>query len=243
MKKTWPLLLVLLVAAPAFGKPARKRAPTPPPVSDFTVPVPIAEIELRGEEPEDETKKPFFELGLSTWEPSDFRRSGYQRQESAFRAGSPPFIALGVKFPWANYSNGAGFSYRMGLAARGLERYQALAPGALIEAEQKLQLFFLRAGLEYGGPRFLGRVLQPYLGFSLLPALALSSPSPIERQVSALGLGMEGEAGLRVHPGFLRDVWGMTHGAFSFSAHYLFGSVDGSRLDGFGVQGALQVNL
>ena len=86
--------------------------------------------------------------------------------------------------------------------------------------------------MEYDGP--VWSRIQPYGGLALAPTLALAGQSELEGSVSALGLPLELTAGAFVHTGW--EVLGFDDASFGLGGQYLLGSVDDSKLNGFGAQ-------
>lgn len=237
------LILAIAPATNAEAAPARKKkAPPPPPSTEFSVAIPSSEIELKQPEEDTTGEGSSIEVALSSWSPSNFTRKTYLGQTGSFHAGTIPYVSLNVRYPFAHYSNGANLAVKAGFSGTNLEREGSVGlTGGTVNSTQTLNLFMARAGVEYQALRF--SFLQPYVGLALLPSVALSAKSTFEDRVSAFGVPLEGTLGLIARPQLFKDLLGLTHGALGIGAHYIFGSIDESRLNGLGVQGFFQLSL
>jgi hypothetical protein len=224
------LILGLLLGFSAEAKSYPERL-------NLYVPVPRSELQI--EVPEARDLEPStFELAYSTWEPSDFRRQDYRGTHGKFE-GSFPLLSLNYSSPFLYFSRGASLRAKFGLSYASLER-KGLALGRNAEVEQAMNLYMARAGLEIDGPVFAS-LLQPYGAFTLLPTLGLAGQSELENSVSAFGLPLEASAGLMAKTSW--ELLGFTQATFGLGAQYIFGTLDGSDLAGWGFQGFVRVGL
>lgn len=201
--------------------------------------VPVPRSELRIEVPETRDIEPnTAELAISTWRPGDFRRKDYRGTNSEFSSAFPQ-ISLNYSAPFLFTNGGGNLRAKIGLSFSSLGR-KGLAFVRNAEVEQRLNLYSARAGLEFDGPVF-SSMLQPYAGLALLPTLGLSSQSELENDVSAFGLPFEASAGLLLKTGW--EFIGFTHASFGLGGQYIFGSLDGSDMAGWGLQAFVRVGL
>jgi hypothetical protein len=232
------LVLALCIALQPVPSLAARKGSVTPENREFTVHVPRTELALS---PEAERlaahERPAAEIAASSWQPREYRRSGYSGQSSQFHRGSVPLSAVSVGLPLSSHRNGAALYAKLGLSFTQLEREEA----GLIRP-QTLYLFSARTGLEYQGLRLFG-FLHPSLGFSVLPTYAVATASLVEGAVNDFGLPLEATAGLLLRPGFLKEFWGFQNGALAVEAQRIFGTVGGSKLDGSGLQARFQVSM
>lgn len=248
MKKFCVLLICcfLLATGSAFAARGKKRKPVAPPASDFSVKVPASEIDVASRLPrQEDTRDVDYELAISLWEPDHFSRRSTSTDVSDFGLGSTPQLSLSRVAPLASArSNGARFFWRAGLAYANLERSGITRLGAVpYRATQSLSLVSARLGVEYRALDLMGGLVQPYVNLALLPTYALGSASPLEPRVSAWGFPFEAGAGFIFRPNFLEDLFGLGDASLGAGAHYIFGSIDGSKLDGLGAQAFVQITL
>lgn len=247
MKKFLLLLICCFLLATGSAFAARKkRKPVAPPPTDFSVNVPASELDVASRLPRAEDVRDVdYELAVSLWEPDHFARPSTTRDVSEFGMGSTPQIAASRVAPLGPaYSNGARFYWRAGLAYANLERSGISSIAGLpFRATQSLSLLSARIGVEYRALQLLNGLAQPYVNCAVLPTYALGPASPLEQRVSAWGFPFEAGAGLRLQPAFLEDLFGLGDAALGLGAHYIFGSVDGSKLAGLGAQGFVQITL
>lgn len=243
------LLLAALVAPGAAFAAKKKQKPAANPgheADKVTIEVPQSELDVGSQLDEGPGNVPAsVELGVSSWSPDNFTRPSYQGNAPKFTGGSFPYITLNRTKPFALFpGNGASLSYIIGISYGQLERAGTVSQlGSGRPASETLSLVSARAGVEYGGPRFASGTLQPFATFSVLPSYALAPQSQYEDRVSEAGVPFEASAGIFYHAPFLRDFLTVTNGTFGISAHYLFGSIDSSKLAGLGVQGLFAVTL
>jgi hypothetical protein len=222
------LSIIFSLAAEAKSYPERM---------NLYVPVPRSELQI--ELPEDTDREPSTaEIAISTWEPSDFRRKDYRGNNGKFETSFPQ-VSLNYSTPFLFTANGGNLRAKFGLSTASLER-KGLALGRNSEVEQTFSLYSARAGLEFDGPVF-GRLLQPYAALALMPTLGLSSQSELEDSVSAFGLPFEANAGVLVKTGW--EFLGFTHTSFGLGGQYIFGTLDGSDMAGWALQGFVRVGL
>ena len=229
------LLMALLVSGSAAAAPKKKAAEPAPEPEEFAVEIPRSELSLSQEAPRPiPAREQVLELTASSWEPRSLTRSSYSGARSRLARGKLPLLSVSAGLPvWS--LGGLELQARAGLGYARLSRSgPALAPNAVGEARQHLNLFLLRAGLELRGPGLLGGTVEPFLGLSALPAALMGPASQYESDVSVSGLGFEGEAGLRVFPGFLTGFLGGGQGSVALGAHYTTGDLGGSSLRGVG---------
>jgi hypothetical protein len=234
-------LAILLAAAPAEARPRKKKEPVK---TDFSVNVPLSEVDVVAQAKRDEEKgNVAYELNFSTWSPSNFTRPSFQPDVLKFKNGGIPLVGIARIAPLKVNEDGSGFQWRVGLSFVNLERQGLSQIGPVEYASfQTLNLISLHLGVEYRGPE-LWEVAQPYVGYSLLPSYLLGPRSPFEEPVNEWGLPMELGAGLLARPAFLEGIFGLGDGAVGLGAHYVFGSIDASSLAGFGGRAFLQIVL
>ncbi|RZA09017.1 MAG: hypothetical protein EOP11_03055 [Proteobacteria bacterium] len=241
------LSLLLCLTVMAFTAPsaeARPRKKKEPVRSEFSVEVPVSEVDVVAQAKRDEEKgNVAYELSISTWSPSNFTRPSFQPDVLKFKNGGIPLVGIARIAPLKISEDGSGFHWRAGLNFVNLER-QGLSQIGPVEyaSSQTLNLISLSLGIEYRGPE-LWQVAQPYANFSLLPTYLLGPRSPFEEPVNEWGLPMELGAGLLARPAFLEGIFGLGDGAVGLGAHYMFGSIDASSLSGFGGRAFLQIVL
>lgn len=240
------LIVTSLLAEPSFAaRPAKRKIVVPPPPTTFSVSVPRGEIDVGSQlEKEEDRPLPAYELAVSSWTPRSFYRGTYSGTAAGFERSGLPSLGLTRIAPIRWWSNGAAFSWKVGLGLVNLEREGFLSTqGVRFYGTQSLSLVSVRAGIEYQALTLLGGLIQPYVGFSVLPTLALSSRSQLEEKVNEVGFPFEATGGLLVRPGFLKDFGGFRQGAIGLGALYTFGSVGESNLRGYGLQGLVRFSL
>lgn len=238
------LLMALLVSGSAAAAPKKKAAEPAPEPEEFAVEIPRSELSLSQEAPRPiPAREQVLELTASSWEPRSLTRSSYSGARSRLARGKLPLLSVSAGLPvWS--LGGLELQARAGLGYARLSRSgPALAPNAVGEARQHLNLFLLRAGLELRGPSLFAGRLEPFLGLGALPVGLVGSASQYEGAVSETGLGFEGTGGLRVFPAFLTGFLGGGQGSLALGAHYIAGDLDGASLRGWGGFLALGVLL
>lgn len=242
--KTLTLLIVFLAAV----SPSVEAAPKPKDTAievdrDISLPVPTTELAI-STKPKDDKGPTLasFEFAASAWSPKEFSRPTYANGASNFD-NSLPLLSVNRHSPLYLFNDLSGFHSKLGISFARLERSGQFTSGSAYVTTQTMNLLSLRFGAEYQGPRYLGDLLQPYAGFSLLPTLALSSQSQMEGSVSRIGLPLEAVGGIMAYPVFLREFAGMTNGAIGVGAHYIFGTVDNSKMNDLGAQGFLRLDI
>jgi hypothetical protein len=247
MKLTLLLVALTIAASPAQAAKKKTKALEPEPERNISVPVPATELYLSTKPNEDVGPAiASFEFGVSFWAPGEFTRPTYGRGTSTFVASGLPFLYLNRLAPLyllGEGANGYGFHSRLGLSFARLERSGQFTSGSSFVTTQTMNLISLRAGVEFLGPRFLGQLIQPYANLSLLPTLGLSSQSQLEGSVSRIGLPLETGLGLILHPEFLREFLGMRNGALGAGAHYIFGTLDNSKMNDLSAQIFLRLDI
>lgn len=236
-------LTLALIASTAMGK--IKSQEIEPASQDIVLPVQTSQLKL-----EDNSTKPRpcpsnIEVGVSSWQPDYFARSTYRNGDVPFGRGSYPFISANYVAPLVADSDGFGFHWKLGFTLASLKRSVPVAQYAhSYDVEQKMTLVTVRLGTEWRGGRYLSQVLQPLLGFSVLPTLAVSPKSQIESDVSEQGYPLEAMGGVLVHPQYLfGDFWALEGGSMGVVAQYIFGSVGNSKMDGTGFLGFVRLAL
>lgn len=229
------LLALLLASSPALGAPKKKKEPTPEP-TEISVEIPRSELALGADPvPRPEAHENVLELIFSSWNPRSLTRGSYQGDTSKLERTKLPLLSVSSGFPLWTLGHGLELQARAGFGYARLTRSgPARVAYTSAEAHQSLNLFLLRAGLELRGPGLLGGTVEPFLGLSALPAALMGPASQYESDVSVSGLGFEGEAGLRVFPGFLTGFLGGGQGSVALGAHYTTGDLGGSSLRGVG---------
>ena len=247
MKLASLLFAVFLLASPAHAAKKKTKTPTPEVERNISVPIPATELYLSTKPNEDIGPAiASFEFGVSFWAPGEFTRPTYGRGTSTFVASGLPFLSLNRLAPLYLLGEGAdgfGFHSRLGLSFARLERSGQLTSGSSFVTTQTMNLISLRVGAEFLGPRYLGELVQPYVNLALLPTLGLSSQSQLEGSVSRVGLPIETGAGLMLHPGFLKEFLGMRNGALGAGAHYIFGTLDNSKMNDTSAQVFLRLDI
>jgi len=244
MKAIALLILTLVTLSASVEAAPKPQAPENQVDRDISLPVPTTELALSTKIKED--KGPTlasFEFAASAWSPKGFSRPTYTNGRSNFERKGLPFLSINRHGPLYLFDNLSGFHSKLGLSFTRLERQGQFTSGSAFVTTQTMNLFSLRIGAEYQGPLYLGDLLQPYAGLSLLPTLALSSQSQMEGSVSRIGLPLEAVGGVMAYPGFLRAFAGMTNGAIGLGAHYIFGTVDNSKMNDLGAQGFLRLDI
>lgn len=242
-------MVVLTVATatltPSIAAAARRKKVTKPVATEATLPIQQSQLPLDTYLPDMAEEKPVtVELGVSSWAPQHFNRTSRTGDESNFSSGSLPMISINriglisSKVP--------GLYSKFGLSFANLEREIStpVAGNAVTLDEQNLSLFSARLGAEYRTRRFVKDFVQPFASLAALPTWGLASRSAAEGKVNTWGVPFEAAAGVSIALPFLpSEPMGLGETALGLGAHYLFGSVGGSRTEGLGVQGSLRVDL
>lgn len=239
------LTLVILASIPSIAEAARrKKKEKLPPATEVSLPVPQSDLPLATYLPPIEEADPVtMEIGISTWTPSGFSRGSRTAGESDFKSGSIPMISInrmGVIGPRVK-----GLHTKFGVSFAQLTReVQLQRTGGSVPADQDMSLASVRLGVEYRTRRFFSDVVQPFAGVAALPTVGLAARSPVESNVTTVGVPFELAAGASLSPSFMpSESIGVHRSSIGLGLQYLFGSVGGSRADGLGVQGSLRVDL
>ena len=232
------LSILALFAANTSEAAKKKKVVKPEVVKDDTivVPVPHSQIEM----PKRERKEPRhmeYELVLSFWNPSSFTRSSYLANASKFERSGVPQIALNLNWHLMEIREDINLNLTTGFAFTDLRRSGSLGLASSPVIYENLNLLSFRAAAAIAGPRFLSNSLQPTLGLGILPTWALAPKSQFEERVSELGIPYEAFASLKYFPGFLKDSLAKgSEGSIGLGVHYIGGTVNGSELNGLGLQ-------
>jgi hypothetical protein len=212
---------------------------------DITLPVQTSQLKLENESLKLRPTPSNLEIGISSWSPDAFSRSTYSNGEVNFGSGSYPFVSANYVSPLAASTDGFGFHWKLGFASVSLKRSVTVSHYTrTYEVEQKLTLVSARLGVEWRGARILTRTLQPLLGFSVLPTLAVSPKSQIEGNVSERGYPFEAVGGVIIHPKYLfGDSRAFEDSSMGVVAQYIFDSVESSKMEGMGVLGFVRFAL
>ncbi len=180
------------------------------------------------------------EMGISSWEPENFARGSYSGRVSKFERSGVPSLSLnrlGEIYAW---SSGLILRSKLGLSYMALERSETSLAGGLSTGSsvQTLNMFSGRAGFELAWTHLLPWNFEPSVSVAVLPTILNGDQSEFEKGVSAFGTPWEATLGL-----FWRsNLMGQDIGA-GVAGHAVRGSVGGSSLAGYGVQGAFRISL
>ena len=209
----------------------------------ISVPVPKSEIQL--EPLRFAPPRPVeFEFGLSTWEPRNFTRSSYTGEESKFAKNNLPALSFNRLGQIATWDNGIILSGKVGLSylslARSADSQLANAPTG--ELTETVNIFMARAGAEGSWLHVLPWGLEPNVSFSVLPTFLTAEKSGFENGINAFGLPIEASLGILWRTGTRAT---LSRGDFSVgvAGQVISGSVGGSSLYGFGIEGELRISL
>lgn len=209
--------------------------------------LPIIQSDLQTPETADfETKeRSALEFQASLWTPENFSRPTYQGGTSAFERGSLPLLSVSHVSALTSKRSRPAVFLKVGAAGTNLKRSGAQTQfGRRQESEQSLTILSLRLGAELHDRKYFADSVQPVLGFSLLPTVALAARSQIEDQVNEQGLPMEATLGVLIHPhSLMGEKWKLDQSSLGVFAHAVFGDIGPSSMNGLGAAIAFRMNL
>ncbi|MCM2321840.1 MAG: hypothetical protein NDJ90_01100 [Oligoflexia bacterium] len=219
-------LLALALALPA------QAAPNP-----LLLEVPRSRIELDEGVAREPSESTVWEILASSWSPARLQPASVVTRMPSYRSGSLPYLSLSRLSSLLSGSKGE-LDLKLGAGMHRMAREAAVVIGNQERIfEQSIYLLPVRVGVEYRAVvSYAG--IRPYAGAALLPTLALTPRSSLEKGRSSVGLPIEGSLGL---------VRGFRVASFSpqldVGMIVTAGAIEGSSVAGFGLHAGLRMDL
>ncbi len=232
-------------AQPALA--AKKTKKVLPPKEEqqiFNLPLSQSEIQIIKVVPIERNPRSF-ELSASSWAPKNFALSSYLSDTSDFNRAGLPLVSANYISKYADLGSQGELSTKVGISYLSLDRtagYGISASSPQI-AHESLNLFSLRLGAEYIAHHALPFHLEPAIGLYILPTWMVASRTELDNGVSAYGFPVEANLDLLYDSQSLSKMIGSADLILGIGIQEVYGSVSGSDMSGFGLQGIFRLRM
>ncbi|MDR3606528.1 MAG: hypothetical protein P4M08_04005 [Oligoflexia bacterium] len=208
----------------------------------ITVDLPPSRLEAKvdqsgGSQPSPES---WLNVGASSWAPGGFSLPSLIPSAPAFQSSGLPAFYVNYIVALAPASD---WTLKFGANWLSLGRTVSIQNVGFASSESEtIQLFSLRAGIEYAPISIATRYFSPYIGAALLPSIAIVPSSSFEDTGNIYGgIPLEFAAGSRFQLDPLSDA--LRGVEFDLAAVGTVGTVEHSSVGGIGISGGLRLSL